>query len=543
MDAVVKVACIQAEPVVLDREATIDKLERLAAEAAGERRAAARLPGGVRPAYPSSVWAKALAGWAEPGATEAFALLAREAVAVPGDGRGADRRGGDAARRLDRHRRQRGRPRAALDALQHAPLPRPRRHARLEAPQARARRTTSGSIWGQGDGGGPAGDPDPARAARRPDLLGELHAARALRALRVGRRDLRRLDRRRRRRLAVDARPHRPRVARRSSSLPPTSSAPRPTRPTSRSRASSRTPARSAAAARRSSRPDGAYLAGPALRRGGDPLRRARPGASLGRAAAVRPGRPLPPARRARAPRHPERAVSTAVVVGAGVFGASTARELARRGWDVTVSSSTPRATCARAPAATRACSASRTATRTGTRCRRARALELWRELEARDRAAALRAGRRRLVRHGDGRLHPAERGRRSAGSASPCERLTPEEAQPPLPVARRRRSPLRALRARGRRALRARGDAGARRRPAASRPPDADTREPTGSRRRHLGLRLVAAEALPRARRAADRRGAMSSSSASAASGRARPASATTTAPTTVTASSAGSG
>ena len=36
MDATVRVACIQAEPAVLDREATLAKLERLAAEAAGE---------------------------------------------------------------------------------------------------------------------------------------------------------------------------------------------------------------------------------------------------------------------------------------------------------------------------------------------------------------------------------------------------------------------------------------------------------------------------------------------------------------------------
>jgi len=85
MDAPVKVACIQAEPVVLDREATIDKLEGLAAEAAGSGAQLLVFPEAFVPAYPSSVWAKALAGWAEPGATEAFALLAREAVAVPSE--------------------------------------------------------------------------------------------------------------------------------------------------------------------------------------------------------------------------------------------------------------------------------------------------------------------------------------------------------------------------------------------------------------------------------------------------------------------------
>ena len=84
MNDPVKVACIQAEPVVLDREATIDKLERLAAEAAAAGAQLLVFPEAFVPAYPSSVWARAFAGWAEPGAKEAFALLARESVAVPG---------------------------------------------------------------------------------------------------------------------------------------------------------------------------------------------------------------------------------------------------------------------------------------------------------------------------------------------------------------------------------------------------------------------------------------------------------------------------
>jgi nitrilase len=80
----VKVACCQVEPVVLDREATLDKLATVAAEAAAQGAELVVLPETFVPVYPSSAWAKALAGWAEPGAKEAFALLARESVAVPG---------------------------------------------------------------------------------------------------------------------------------------------------------------------------------------------------------------------------------------------------------------------------------------------------------------------------------------------------------------------------------------------------------------------------------------------------------------------------
>jgi nitrilase len=96
MNASVRVACVQAEPVVLDREATIDKLERLTAEAAANGAQLVVFPEAFVPAYPSSVWARALAGWAQSGAKEAFALLARESVEVPGD---SERRIGEAARR------------------------------------------------------------------------------------------------------------------------------------------------------------------------------------------------------------------------------------------------------------------------------------------------------------------------------------------------------------------------------------------------------------------------------------------------------------
>ncbi|MBD0330557.1 MAG: carbon-nitrogen hydrolase family protein [Thermoleophilia bacterium] len=81
----VRVACVQAEPVALDRAGTIEKLAGLTAEAASTGAQLVVFPEAFVPAYPSSVWAKYLAGWADPRAKAAYALLAREAVEVPGD--------------------------------------------------------------------------------------------------------------------------------------------------------------------------------------------------------------------------------------------------------------------------------------------------------------------------------------------------------------------------------------------------------------------------------------------------------------------------
>jgi nitrilase len=96
MNGPLVVACVQAEPVVLDREASIEKLAVLTAEVAGNGASLVVFPEAFLPAYPSSVWAKALAGWADPRAKAAFALLARESVAVPGPG---ESRIGDVARK------------------------------------------------------------------------------------------------------------------------------------------------------------------------------------------------------------------------------------------------------------------------------------------------------------------------------------------------------------------------------------------------------------------------------------------------------------
>jgi nitrilase len=80
----VKAACVQAEPAVLDREATLAKLETLTAEAAGNEATLVVFPEAFVPVYPSSTWAKALAGWSAPEAKAVFATIAREAIAVPG---------------------------------------------------------------------------------------------------------------------------------------------------------------------------------------------------------------------------------------------------------------------------------------------------------------------------------------------------------------------------------------------------------------------------------------------------------------------------
>src|SRR5437868_10754617 len=91
MERAVKVACAQVEPVVLDREATIDKLERVAAEAAGAGAQLVVFPETFVPVYPSSRWARAFAGWADERAKAVFAQICANAVEVPGPA--ADRLG------------------------------------------------------------------------------------------------------------------------------------------------------------------------------------------------------------------------------------------------------------------------------------------------------------------------------------------------------------------------------------------------------------------------------------------------------------------
>ncbi len=80
----VPVACVQVEPAILDRAGTLERVAERTAEAAAAGAKLVVFPETFIPAYPSSAWAKALAGWGEPGAKEAFALLHRESLELPG---------------------------------------------------------------------------------------------------------------------------------------------------------------------------------------------------------------------------------------------------------------------------------------------------------------------------------------------------------------------------------------------------------------------------------------------------------------------------
>jgi nitrilase len=89
----VRVACVQAEPVIFDRDATIAKLAELAREAAEGGARLALLPETFVPAYPSNRWARELAHGSEGAAL--WARLAAQSVEVPGPAAAAI---GDAAR-------------------------------------------------------------------------------------------------------------------------------------------------------------------------------------------------------------------------------------------------------------------------------------------------------------------------------------------------------------------------------------------------------------------------------------------------------------
>src|SRR6201987_1598498 len=148
-----KVAGVQVEPVVLDREATLDKLEKVAAEAAKAGAELVVFPETFLPVYPSSAWAKAFAGWQDPRAKETFARLAQQSVSV---GSPAERRIAAAAQELGIwivtgvNEVDAERPGTIYNALfYHSPAGELALHHRKLVPTNHER-----LVWGQGDGRG-----------------------------------------------------------------------------------------------------------------------------------------------------------------------------------------------------------------------------------------------------------------------------------------------------------------------------------------------------------------------------------------------------
>jgi nitrilase len=153
MDRAVTVACVQAEPVILDREGTLGKLEDLAAEAARKGAELVVFPETFVSVYPSSRWAKAFAGWQNEGAKETFALIAQSSIAV---GSPAEQRLAACARELGIwlvtgvNEVEPERPGTIYNALlYHAPDGTLALHHRKLVPTNHER-----LIWGQGDGRG-----------------------------------------------------------------------------------------------------------------------------------------------------------------------------------------------------------------------------------------------------------------------------------------------------------------------------------------------------------------------------------------------------
>jgi nitrilase len=148
MNDAVRVACVQAEPVVFDRDATIAKVGSLASEAAAGGAQLALFPETFVPVYPSNRWARHLAHGSAGGPV--FAKLLDQSIDVPGlhaDALGAVAREHELWLAIGINERERGTIYNAL--LLYAPDGSLALHHRKLVPTNHER-----LVWGQGDGRG-----------------------------------------------------------------------------------------------------------------------------------------------------------------------------------------------------------------------------------------------------------------------------------------------------------------------------------------------------------------------------------------------------
>ncbi len=116
----VRVAAVQATYVLMNREATIDRVAELTAAAAADGAQLVVFPEAFVPGTP--IWIDTQPIW--DGDAEWFRLLAENAVSIPGPGNRPPRSDRARARRVARDRRP-GEGAARGDDLQHLPVPVP----------------------------------------------------------------------------------------------------------------------------------------------------------------------------------------------------------------------------------------------------------------------------------------------------------------------------------------------------------------------------------------------------------------------------------
>ncbi len=199
----VSAAVVQAAPVAFDVEATLEKVERLTAEAAAADLVV--FPEAFVSAYPRGIGFGAVVGSRTDEGRAWFRRYWESSIDVPGPA--VERLGRDRARarRPPRDRRDRARRR---DAVLHRAVPLPRRRAARQAPQADADGRRAARV-GHRRRLHDAGARHAAGPARRGHLLGELHAADADGHVREGDPALLRADRRRARDVGGEHAPHR----------------------------------------------------------------------------------------------------------------------------------------------------------------------------------------------------------------------------------------------------------------------------------------------------------------------------------------------